>query len=81
MTHRGNEQPGGGAEGKRKSKDKAGAKPSRRGQPKSAMVNTMGMGHTAATQGAHSSMGKHQQTGDGGASDFDIGYEGPPAKV
>ena len=78
MTHTSKEQPGGGVEGMRKSKDKAGAKPSGRGKPKTSMRNTMGMGHTDKNMASCGSMGKNQETGDGGASDFDTGPHSPP---
>lgn len=78
MTHGSKEQPGGGVEGMRKSKDKAGAKPSERGKPKSSMMNTMGMGHSDKNMGSSGAMGKNQDTGDGGSSDFDTGPHSPP---
>lgn len=78
MTHRAGEQQGGGAEGKRKAETKAGAKPGKRGGPKSAMRNTMGMGHSSKNTDACGAMGSNQKTGDGGASDFDTGPHSPP---
>ena len=73
MAGRPEKAQGGGAEAERKQR-----KPS--GSPGSAR-NTMGMGKTGGQMSSDGSMGKHQQTGDGGASDFDVGYQGPPAKV
>jgi len=77
MTDRAGEQQGGGVEGIRKAETKAGAKPKRRGN-KSMMRNTMGMGHSSKNMDACGSMGKNQETGDGGASDFDTGPHSPP---
>jgi hypothetical protein len=77
MTHKKAEWQGGGAEGERKAETKAGAKPKRRGNM-SLMRNTMGHGHSDTNLGSKSAMGKHQETGDGGASDFDTGPHSPP---
>ena len=71
MTHRAGEQQGGGAEGKRKAEKKV------RGG-KSLARNTMGMGHGSKNMGASGSMGKNQDTSDGGSSDFDTGPHSPP---
>lgn len=71
MTHKSGEQQGGGAEGERKAKKKPSGN-------KGMARNTMGHGHGGTNMGAKSAMGKHQQTGDGGSSDFDTGPHSPP---
>ena len=53
---------GGGESGEEKSKLHH-AKPSH-------ARNTMGHGHKSSNDGVVGAMGKHQQTGDGGASDW-----------